>query len=60
MVADRLALEYPEAVCELDHTNAFELPGGPVGRLAGRVASAAKGRAEAEKSLANLKQLLES
>ncbi len=25
MVADRLALEYPEAVCELDHTNAFEL-----------------------------------
>ena len=25
MVAERLAVEYPEAVCELDHTNAFEL-----------------------------------
>lgn len=43
-----------------DYTNSFELPGGPVGRLAGRVASAAKGRAEAEKSLDALKRLLES
>lgn len=25
MVAERLAAEYPEAICELDHTNAFEL-----------------------------------
>jgi endonuclease-3 len=24
-VAERLAAEYPEAICELDHTNAFEL-----------------------------------
>lgn len=43
-----------------DYTNSFELPGGPVGRLAGRVASASKGRAEAEKSLGALKRLLES
>ncbi|MCX6521739.1 MAG: endonuclease III [Actinobacteria bacterium] len=25
VVAERLAIEYPEALCELDHTNAFEL-----------------------------------
>jgi endonuclease III len=25
VVADRLAVDYPEALCELDHTNAFEL-----------------------------------
>lgn len=25
VVAERLAVEYPEALCELDHTNAFEL-----------------------------------
>jgi carbon monoxide dehydrogenase subunit G len=43
-----------------DYTNSFELPGGAVGRLAGRVASASKGRKEAEKTLAKLKQLLES
>lgn len=43
-----------------DYTNSFELPGGAVGRLAGRVASASKGKAEAEKSLDALKRLLES
>jgi len=42
-----------------DYTNSFELPGGPVGRLAGRVASASKGKAEAERSLDSLKRLLE-
>lgn len=42
-----------------DYTNSFELPGGPVGRLAGRVASASKGKAEAKKSLDSLKRLLE-
>ena len=41
------------------YANSFELPGGPIGRLAGRVASASKGRKEAEKSLAALKKLLE-
>ena len=42
------------------YANSFELPGGPIGRLAGRVASASKGRKEAEKSLAALKELLEA
>ncbi|CAN5572540.1 hypothetical protein BH20ACT15_BH20ACT15_08160 [soil metagenome] len=43
-----------------DYTNSFELPGGAVGRMAGRVASASKGKREAEKSLDALKSLLES
>lgn len=43
-----------------DYTNSFDLPGGAVGRLAGKVASASKGKAEAEKSLDALKRLLES
>ena len=42
-----------------DYCNSFDLPGGPIGRLAARVASASKGRSEAEKSLATLKRLLE-
>ena len=43
-----------------DYCNSFDLPGGPVGRLAARVASASKGKAEAEKSLATLKSILEN
>lgn len=46
-------------VTQFDYTNSFGLPGGAVGRLAGRVASASKGRREAERSLAALKELLE-
>lgn len=42
-----------------DYVNSFELPGGVLGRTAGRVASAAKGRREAERTLAQLKRLLE-
>ena len=42
-----------------DYVNSFELPGGALGRLAGRVAGAAKGRKEAERSLGALKRLLE-
>ncbi len=47
-------------VTTFDYTNSFELPGGAAGRLAGRVASASKGKREAEKSLDALKELLES
>jgi uncharacterized protein YndB with AHSA1/START domain len=43
-----------------DYVNSFDLPGGALGRIAGRVAGAAKGRKEAERSLASLKQLIES
>jgi carbon monoxide dehydrogenase subunit G len=55
------ALSEPRrGVTRFEYSNAFELPGGAVGRLAGRVASASKGRREAEKSLAALKELIES
>ena len=43
-----------------DYVNSFDLPGGALGRLAGRVAGAAKGRREAERSLDALKRLIES
>jgi carbon monoxide dehydrogenase subunit G len=49
-----------KGVTDFAYVNSFELPGGPVGRLAGRVASSSKGRKEAEKSLAALKTLIES
>jgi uncharacterized protein YndB with AHSA1/START domain len=41
------------------YRNEFELPGGPLGRLAGRTVGSATARREAERSLANLKRLLE-
>jgi carbon monoxide dehydrogenase subunit G len=41
------------------YVNDFKLPGGPLGRLAGRTVGAATARREAERSLANLKQLVE-
>lgn len=40
------------------YVNEFELPGGPLGRLAGRTVGNRVGRREAERSLMNLKQLL--
>jgi uncharacterized protein YndB with AHSA1/START domain len=42
------------------YDNEFELPGGRLGRLAGRRVGAATARREAERSLANLKRLIES
>ena len=43
-----------------DYENEFEMPGGKVGKLAGRAFNAASGNREAKKSLARLKELLES
>jgi len=42
-----------------DYENEFDLPGGKVGKLAGRAFNAASGDREAKKSLARLKKLLE-
>lgn len=39
--------------------NEFELPGGALGRLAGRTIGSATAKREAERSLANLKRLIE-
>jgi carbon monoxide dehydrogenase subunit G len=42
-----------------DYENEFDMPGGKVGKLAGRAFNAASGNREAKKSLARLKELLE-
>ena len=42
------------------YRNEFELPGGPLGRVAGRAIGSAPARRDAERSLANLKRLVES
>jgi carbon monoxide dehydrogenase subunit G len=42
-----------------DYENEFDMPGGKVGKLAGRAFNAASGNREATKSLARLKELLE-
>ena len=42
-----------------DYVNEFDLPGGKVGRLAGRAFNAASGDREAKRSLKRLKELLE-
>jgi carbon monoxide dehydrogenase subunit G len=41
------------------YENQFELPGGPLGRLAGRTVGASRAKREAERTLANLKRLIE-
>lgn len=41
------------------YKNRFELPGGPLGRLAGRMVGERVARVEAERSLAKLKALVE-
>ena len=43
-----------------DYENRFELPGGVLGRVAGKALGAAGGEREARRSLENLKRLLES
>lgn len=42
-----------------DYENEFDMPGGKVGKLAGRAFNAASSNREAKKSLARLKELLE-
>lgn len=42
-----------------DYVNEFDLPGGKVGKLAGRAFNAASGDREAKRSLKRLKELLE-
>ncbi len=54
------ALEPAAAGTRFHYTNYFEFPGGAIGRTAARIASAAKGRKEAERSLETLKALLDS
>ena len=43
-----------------DYENEFDMPGGKVGKLAGRAFNAASGNREAKKSLARLKEIAES
>ena len=43
-----------------DYTHGFDLPGGVLGRVAGRVASGTAARAQARKTLARLRELIES
>jgi uncharacterized protein YndB with AHSA1/START domain len=43
-----------------DYANGFELPGGALGRVAGRVAGDRAARSQSRKTLARLKELLES
>ena len=43
-----------------DYENEFELPAGKIGKLAGRAFNAMSGDREAERSLASLKEILES
>lgn len=43
-----------------DYENEFELPAGPLGRVAGRAFNAVSGEREARKTLASLKRLLEA
>ena len=42
-----------------DYENEFELPAGPIGKVAGRAFNAVSGDREARKTLANLKHLIE-
>ncbi len=48
-----------EGGTRFDYENEFELPAGPLGRLAGRAFNAVSGDREARRTLANLKRLLE-
>lgn len=49
-----------DGATKFGYENEFELPGGPLGRLAGKAVGAAAARREAERTLANLKKLVES
>ena len=48
-----------DGVTTFDYRNEFDLPGGKVGKLAGRAFNAASGDREARRSLKRLKELLE-
>ena len=64
IVSVALALRSPIAAngngTRFDYENEFELPGGVLGKAAGKMLSAAPARREARRSLENLKRLLES
>lgn len=53
-------LREEDGVTVFDYENEFELPAGRIGKLAGRAFNAMSGDREAQKSLARLKELLES
>jgi uncharacterized protein YndB with AHSA1/START domain len=48
-----------DGATKFTYANEFKLPGGPLGRLAGKTVGAATARREAERTLANLKKLIE-
>ena len=48
-----------EGATKFTYANEFKLPGGRLGRLAGKTVGAAAARREAERTLANLKRLVE-
>jgi uncharacterized protein YndB with AHSA1/START domain len=48
-----------EGATKFTYANEFKLPGGPLGRLAGKTVGAATARREAQRTLANLKKLIE-
>jgi carbon monoxide dehydrogenase subunit G len=54
------ALSESDGGTRFDYANGFELPGGALGRVAGRVAGDRAARSQARKTLARLKELLES
>jgi uncharacterized protein YndB with AHSA1/START domain len=54
------SLEPSDEGTRFDYVNVFELPGGKLAAKAAGMIGEGKGREEAERSLANLKQLLES
>jgi len=48
-----------DGVTLFDYANGFELPGGPLGRIAGKVVARAGAQAQARKSLQRLRALIE-
>jgi uncharacterized protein YndB with AHSA1/START domain len=48
-----------DGATKFTYANEFKLPGGPLGRLAGETVGAATARREAQRTLANLKKLIE-
>lgn len=55
----RYRLEPAEGGTRFDYENEFELPGGPLGKIAGRAFNAVSGDHEARKTLAALKRLID-
>lgn len=55
----RYELREQDGSTRFDYVNRFQLPGGPLGRAAGRLVAERPARREAERSLQNLKGLIE-